>query len=170
MGGDGDGDGGTREGLGFLFDIYMYRIDATRRGIHVSIFDIHFSATRFHCLTLTCIPLLTNPPRRIEWSKNKQSSDPPLRHPPGGFGGLSRRTGKKPIIAAVDGICMGGGFEIVTPPLSPPPPISTTPLLTPPSAPGRSATPTSPSAPPPPPSPSPNSPSASSPSPAHSRG
>ena len=31
----------------------------------------------------------------------------------GGFGGLSRRTGKKPIIAAVDGICMGGGFEMV---------------------------------------------------------
>lgn len=30
-----------------------------------------------------------------------------------GLGGLPRREGKKPIIAAVNGICMGGGFEMV---------------------------------------------------------
>lgn len=30
-----------------------------------------------------------------------------------GLGGLPRRDGKKPIIAAVNGICMGGGFEMV---------------------------------------------------------
>ncbi|KAL2760176.1 hypothetical protein ACRALDRAFT_2130128 [Sodiomyces alcalophilus JCM 7366] len=31
----------------------------------------------------------------------------------GGFGGLSNRRGKKPVIVAVNGLCLGGGFEMV---------------------------------------------------------
>lgn len=36
-----------------------------------------------------------------------------FEHPPTGFAGLSRRRGRKPIVAAVNGLALGGGFEIV---------------------------------------------------------
>lgn len=34
-------------------------------------------------------------------------------HPSTGFAGLSRRGGRKPVVAAVNGLALGGGFEIV---------------------------------------------------------
>ncbi|KAK4936920.1 hypothetical protein LTR10_022298 [Elasticomyces elasticus] len=42
-----------------------------------------------------------------------QTDDVAFEYPSGGFGGMSNRTGKKPIIVACNGHAHGGGFEIV---------------------------------------------------------
>lgn len=50
-----------------------------------------------------------------EWDaqNNSASSGRGAHTEPSGFGGLSNRTGKKPVIAAVNGLCLGGGMEMV---------------------------------------------------------
>ncbi|KAM7197230.1 ClpP/crotonase-like domain containing protein [Rhypophila sp. PSN 637] len=49
----------------------------------------------------------------IKRARAARASEQRRRNRNGGFGGLSNRGGKKPVIAAVNGLCLGGGFEMM---------------------------------------------------------
>ncbi|KAL9015255.1 MAG: hypothetical protein Q9173_000141 [Seirophora scorigena] len=51
-------------------------------------------------------------PWKTEWNIRNATGEK-RSMPPSGFGGLSRRSGKKPVVAAVNGLCLGGGMEMV---------------------------------------------------------
>lgn len=48
-----------------------------------------------------------------EWLATRSGeSDTVWGEVPGGFGGMSRRVGRKPIVGAINGLCLGGGMEM----------------------------------------------------------
>ena len=69
--------------------------------------------TKVFCAGSDLIEIESAQQAKLQWNDVSKSQPWLHNHPAGGFAGMSRRKGKKPILAAVNGIALGGGFEIV---------------------------------------------------------
>lgn len=71
------------------------------------------SGSKAFCAGSDLIEIESSRSAKLEGGDIKKAEPWLHEHPKGGFAGISRRKGKKPFLVAVNGVALGGGFEIV---------------------------------------------------------
>lgn len=71
------------------------------------------SGTKAFCAGSDLIEIEESRKAKLEGMDVRQAEVWRHEHPRGGFAGVSRRRGKKAVLVAVNGVALGGGFEIV---------------------------------------------------------